>query len=433
MANHGATLRRWSERIGIDKIEEFVDVCLSLENLIDPQKPFAPPKPREEKRELGLLEAEPEDDDYGRIRVEREYMEDFLNPKEFVAAQKKKHEEEKAKAARFPASPERDVLGFLLDHAPLERWERDVLSAIRTEAYYFWPQMQTKIMNEGWASYWHSRLMTEKVCDDGEIIEYAERNAGVMETGNGRINPYKLGVELYRHVEERWDKGQFGKEWEDCDDLEARRTWNRRTGNGRKKLFEVRALYNDVTFIDEFLTPDFAIEQKMFTYSWSNRNDRFEVDTREFKAIKEKLLFKLTNFGQPFIFVEDGNHENRSELYLKHEHQGVDLDLEKARETLRCLFRVWKRPAAIATTLDGRPSTLRYDGKDHTTRSHPPPPPPPQGLGNRPQLVTKITNEDGVHHRKGSGNRPQLVTKVTNEDGVPTTRVCSPRPRRPRP
>jgi stage V sporulation protein R len=217
-------------------------------------------------------------------------------------------------------------------------------------------------------SYWHSRLMTEKICDDGEIIEYAERNAGVMDTSSGRLNPYKLGVELYRHVEERWDKGQFGKEWEDCDDLEARRTWNRRTGLGRKKIFEVRSLYNDVTFIDEFLTPEFVAEQKLYAFGYNARNDRFEIETRKFEEVKEKLLFQITNAGQPFIYVEDANHGNRGELLLRHDHQGIDLRVDYAREVLKALVRVWRRPVEIHTKLENKPTLLRFDGKEHVQR-----------------------------------------------------------------
>jgi stage V sporulation protein R len=138
-----------------------------------------------------------------------------------------------------------------------------------------------------------------------EIIDYADHAAGVLATsGRAQLNPYKLGVELYRNIEERWDKGQFGKEWEDCDDLDAKKNWNLRLGLGQEKIFEVRALYNDVTFIDEFLTPDFVREHKLFSFSWSNRNERYEIETREFKAVKEKLLFQLTNGGNPFIYVE---------------------------------------------------------------------------------------------------------------------------------
>lgn len=367
MANHGATIRRWADRIGIEKVEAFVDDCLALENLIDPGKPFVPARPKDAKRNDDLLDEQPED--VGRLRVEHEYMEEFINPREFVEAQQKKLEAEKERARRVPERPDRDVLGFLLDHAPLERWERDVLWVVRTEAYYFWPQMQTKIMNEGWASYWHSRLMTERVCDDGEIIEYAERNASVMETSGGRLNPYKLGVELFRHIEERWDRGQFGKEWEECDDVEARRNWNRRTGLGRKKIFEVRALYNDVTFIDEFLTPEFVVEQKLYSFGYNARNDRWEIESRAFEEVKEKLLFSLTNAGQPFIYVVDANLGNRGELLLEHDHQGIDLRLDWARDVLKSLVRVWRRPVEIHTKVENKPTLLRFDGKEHVQRA----------------------------------------------------------------
>jgi stage V sporulation protein R len=242
------------------------------------------------------------------------------------------------------------------------------LEIVREEAYYFWPQAQTKIMNEGWASYWHSKIMTGYAATGDEIIDYADRNASVLSTAGGRLNPYKLGVELFRHIEERWNRGQFGKDWEDCNDLEERKNWDLKLDLGRRKIFEVRALYTDVTLIDEFLTPDFVIENKLYTFGWSNRNERFEIDTREFKSVKDKLLAQLTNFGSPFIAVEDANFENRGELLLRHEHQGVDLDLEKARRTLENLSRVWRRPCALVTTIETRPSILRFDGKEHTTR-----------------------------------------------------------------
>jgi stage V sporulation protein R len=108
-----------------------------------------------------------------------------------------------------------------------------VLEVIRDEAYYFVPQMQTKIMNEGWASYWHSKLMTEKVLDASEIIDYAD-NARASRDERRALNPYKLGVELYRYIEERWNKGQFGREWEECDDLDEKKHWDLRLGLGRR-------------------------------------------------------------------------------------------------------------------------------------------------------------------------------------------------------
>ncbi len=367
MANHGSIVRRWANRVGIEKVEELVDVCLSLENLIDPQSPFSPPVERSGPL-AQLEEAEDEPEPLRLLKVERDYMESFINPDEFVEAQKKKIELEKEKAKRFPEAPDRDVLGFLVKNAPLERWERDVLNVIRREAYYFLPQMQTKIMNEGWASYWHSRLMTERICDASEIVDYAERNAGVMSTAGGKLNPYKLGVELFRHIEDRWNKGQFGKEWDECEDAEQRRLWDRRTGLGREKIFEVRKLYNDVTFIDEFLTPDFVMEHKMYAFGYNPRNDRWEIETRQFEQVKQRLLFQLTNAGNPVIRVVDANHNNRGELLLEHDHQGIDLRLDWAREVLAAIVRLWRRPVELHTIIEKKPSSLRFDGSDHTQK-----------------------------------------------------------------
>jgi stage V sporulation protein R len=372
MANHGAIVRRWANRIGIDKIEEFIDTCLSLENLIDVRKPFAPKdKGRAEKKSDDPFAQDREDkgEEIPLLRVDREYMQSYINPDEFVEKQRKKMADEKAREKRVPESPERDVMGFLIEHAPLERWERDVLNIIREEAYYFLPQMQTKIMNEGWATYWHSRLMTEKVCDASEIIDYANLCAGVLATAPGQLNPYKLGVELYRHVEDRWNRGMFGKEWDECDDLAARRDWNRRVMQGREKIFEVRKNYNDITFIDEFLTEDFVAAQKLYTFGYNEKRDRWEIEGRKFREVKEKMLFALTNAGQPFIDVVDKNHENRGELLIRHLHQGVDLRMDYAREVLGSLQRVWKRPVEIHTVIDGKPSLLRFDGKEHAQRA----------------------------------------------------------------
>jgi len=633
MANHGSRVRRAVARHGINKVEEFVDHCLSLENLIDPHAAFLGQRkrPRDDAEEKAAEEVP-------RLRS-KDYMESFINPAEYLEEQRAKIEAEKEKAKKFPERSERDVLAFLLEHAPLERWEHDILEIVREEAHYFVPQMQTKIMNEGWAcvdpdtlvftgeglrtmrdvvegrtsvvsdgekprrvydrniirnhptitmrtrrgfkvkgsithrvlladgetykrldelaigdrvkisggaglwptretmiiggdekretyaaaglqlvaseratptlltvslatrlarrthstvpeavlrspeavvrafldayferarrgnviaannekhaeqlqllllnlgvlanrtftaqessksreirsfvrreslqrawelqvvddepwedevvavepgegdvydisvetthryaaagfvhhnSYWHSRMMTEKILDASEIIDYADNAAGVLATAKGQLNPYKLGIELFRNIEERWDKGQFGKEWEECDDLAAKKNWNLRLGLGKKKVFEVRSLYNDVTFIDEFLTPDFAREAKLFSFSWSNRNERYEIETREFKQVKEKLLFQLTNAGSPFIYVEDANYENRGELLLRHDHQGMDLRVDYAKEVMRGLFRIWKRPVITQTIGDGKAVLLRYDGREHTTKT----------------------------------------------------------------
>ena len=263
----------------------------------------------------------------------------------------------------IPENPQKDIFLFLLLNAPLERWQHTVLEIIRDEAYYFAPQGMTKILNEGWASFWHSEIMTKKAARASEIVDFAEHHSGVVAMSPGRLNPYKLGLELLRDIEERWNKGKFGKEWEECDDFQAKRQWDTQTGLGRQKLFEVRRFHNDVTFIDEFLTPEFALEQKLFTFQYNRDTDLYEIASREFDEIKKKLLYRLTNFGQPFISLEDANYGNRGELYLRHRHEGIDLRLDYARDTLRNLHKIWTRPVHLEWDIDENKRLLSFAGR----------------------------------------------------------------------
>ncbi len=217
-------------------------------------------------------------------------------------------------------------------------------------------------------SYWHSTIMTQRALQASEIISFADLHSGVVATSSGRLNPYKLGLELLRDIEDRWNTGKFGKEYEECDDIAAKRNWDKQLGLGRQKIFDVRRLYNDVTFIDEFLTPEFVMEHKLFTFRYNRDTDFYEIASREFQEVKEKLLFRLTNFGQPFIYIEDANYNNRSELYLRHRHEGVDLKMDYARDTMRNLNKIWTRPIHLETILDEKKRLLSFDGRDFSER-----------------------------------------------------------------
>ncbi|MFC1705572.1 SpoVR family protein [Planctomycetota bacterium] len=362
MANHATRIRRYQETHGVDEVESFVDACLSLDNLIDVHSPFIK---RRRERPRSELEGDPNPHrTVEKIRSKR-YMDRYVNPPDFLAQQKKEIEEELSRQKSFPEHPERDVLLFLLEHAPLKRWQRDVLDIIREEAYYFAPQGMTKIMNEGWASYWHSKIMTTRALEPSELIDYASHHAGTMGSRPGVLNPYKIGIELFRDLEDRWNKGRFGKEWDECDDLERKRSWDLGLGRGMEKIFEVRKIYNDVLFIDEFLTPEFCEEHKLFTYEYDAQSGQYVIDRREFRAVKRKLLFSLTNFGQPVIYVEDGNHQNRGELYLRHDHHGVDLKVDYAKDTLTNVHALWTRPVHIETIVDKRRRVFSFDGEKH--------------------------------------------------------------------
>ncbi len=365
MANHATRIRKYTDRYGVDEVEAFIDACLSIEELIDPHLPFAP---RKKPRPRDSTEIEVAENKIWRIKS-KEYMERFLNPPEFIEKQKKQIKEKEKKEAGFPLEPQRDVLMFLIENAPLNRWKRDVLSMIREESYYFLPQRQTKIMNEGWASFWHSRILTEKCLKDSEVVDFADHHSKTLQTSPGQLNPYKLGIELFRDIKERWDKGRFGREYDECDDSHIRDAWDRKLMQGTAKIFEVRKLYNDLGFIDEFLTEDFAEEQKLFAYKFNKQSGRYEITSRDFETVKRQLLFGLTNFGNPIIDVYDGNYENRGELLLRHRHDGVDMRLDLASETLRNLEMIWTKPVHIATAVEGERKLLSHDGKEFKTSS----------------------------------------------------------------
>lgn len=359
MANHATRIRRYIDRYGLDEVEKFIDQCLSIENLIDRYSPYNPKKnvkdnEKDSERNISLLKSSG-----------KEFLDDYIH-----ASHRGQHREEdensdeKVEVVKFPERPERDVLLFLMNHAPLKNWQQDVLSIVRAEAYYYVPQGMTKIMNEGWASYWHSKMMTEKILTDSEVIDYADACAGTLAMSPMSFNPYKVGIELFRDIEERWNKGQFGKEWNECTDVDFKKRWNKEVGLGKEKIFQVRRDYNDVTFIDEFLTEEFCVKNKMFVYKYNQRTNQFEVDTRQFEGVKRQLLFQLTNFGQPIISVENTNYKNRGELLLTHLFEGVEMQQNYMQETLRNLFKIWKRPVNITTNVEGKEIVVSFDGKD---------------------------------------------------------------------
>lgn len=358
MANHATRIRRYIDRYGIEVVEDFIDTCLSLENLIDRHSPYVN-KDRATKDEVSPPQPR---DDY-RLKVDRDYMDKYINPPDYLQEQREKAQEEMKMSSHFPPQPEKDILKFLLFYAPLEDWQQDILSIIREEAYYFAPQGMTKIMNEGWASYWHTKMMTNDIMNDADVIDYADHHSGTVAMAPNGFNPYKVGIELFRHIEQRWDKGQFGKEWEECTDLSEKKRWDLKSNLGREKIFQVRRDYNDVTFIDEFMTEEFCVENKLFVYKFDEKSQKWYIDTRDFPQIKQQLLFQLTNFGQPIIDVVDANFENRGELLLRHLFEGIEMQPDYLNETMKNLYKIWKRPVTLATFMDKEPKLIRFDGE----------------------------------------------------------------------
>ena len=343
MGNHATRIKRYMDKYGVEVVEGFIDHVLSLENLIDRYNP--------EQMPTDLYKVTVVNEPL-ILKSSSSYMDPFINPKDKTRGEREE---------RVDFVPQKDVLKFLMDHAPLSDWQADVISILRKEAYYYSPQGMTKTLNEGWASYWHSKILTEHILSDSEAFEFADKHSGVMAMAPNGYNPYKIGIELLRDIEERWNRGQFGKDWEQCDDIQEKKHWDKKTGKGREKIFEVRKVLSDVAFIDQYLTKDFCLKHGFYVYKLDKKTNRFVVDTSDFEAIKQMLLFKMTNFGQPLISIVHNNFENRGELLLDHLHEGMDLQPDFMAETMKSLFVIWKRPIHLMTKMQEQVMMYSYD------------------------------------------------------------------------
>lgn len=379
MADHADIVDRIIKKQGLEKVEDFIEACLSIEDLIDQNAPF------KKKRE----ECEDEDDDSGcsscascsscdscpggknnkeddlnqyKMKT-KPYMDRHINTEEFLIKEKEKHMREKAKRKN---RPDKDIMKFILEHCDkLNGWQKDILSIIREEAYYFAPQRRTKIMNEGWATFWDSHIMSTMMLAGMEgIIDHADSHSKVVSGNPYQINPYRLGLLLFRDIKERWDKGQHGDAYENEKSLERRMNWNTEEGKGLEKIFQVREQMGDLGFISEFMTDDFIHKHKIYLWRYDSRSKKYKIASRDPREIKEDQLSKITNMGEPVIKAVDGNFQNNKSLLLMHEYVGQELNPQKTVKTLVNLFKVWQRPVYLHTFKDDKPIFYAFNGVD---------------------------------------------------------------------
>ena len=261
---------------------------------------------------------------------------------------------EAAKQIGLLEEPEKDIFGFLKDNAPLKPWQQDTISMLYEEALYFAPNRATKTGNEGFASWVDFNIMCRQgLCalgqkDEGSgIVEYAKHKMLVL-GGKYSQNPYKLGFELLMDIEDRWDKGRFGQEYEDCKSIHEKENWDKKLGLGREKVFEVRKHYNDVLLIAEFFTADFCEKKEFYEYQWYP-NGECKIVSKDFHKIKKKLLQRYTNGGLPDVRLVDQNHRGEGWLLLQHYYDGMELYVPYVNETLTSLYRIWQNNIVLAT------------------------------------------------------------------------------------
>jgi len=310
---YGATrVRRMIDQHGQEVVEKRLDDMLSLEGLIDPFVLRSHEGVREPQRSLS---------EHRGLRLEN-------FGREAAAA---------LPSRPGPQLPEADVLGYLVQEAPLADWERELLEIVRAEAYYFLPQRLTKVANEGWACYWHSKILTGGLLEASEIVDFADVHSGATAAAPGQFNPYRLGLRLFRYAE------SLGHD-----------------------LFMLRRIHNDVSFIDALVDERFALE-----YHGAEEKDSLAAREQGFdwKAWKENLLTSLSFGGQPRITLVDRDAEGEGELVLEHRHDGRDLQLGQSRECVKRLASLWGAPVHLHTRLDDEPCTLIARGEEVEVRT----------------------------------------------------------------
>ncbi|ASB52312.1 MULTISPECIES: SpoVR family protein [Bacillus] len=333
MAAAAERIKHYERMHGIKEVESFLDAILAIQEHIDPS--LVRPKL------LWSVDDEEEDEE-----------ETAPSPYDDLWGMDKPKQVKKKKGKKpFPPRPEKDILLFIEEHSrELEPWQRDILTMMREEMLYFWPQLETKIMNEGWASYWHQRIIRELDLTSDEAIEFAKLNAGVVQPSKTGINPYYLGLKIFEDIEERYDNP--------TDEMKKSGV---KPGSGREKMFEVREIESDISFIRNYLTKDLVMREDLYLFQKQGRD--YKVIDKEWKAVRDQLVNMRVNGGFPYLTVNDGDYLKNNELYIKHWYEGIELDLKYLEKVLPYLYQLWGRSVHIESVLEDREVMFSYDGK----------------------------------------------------------------------
>ncbi len=231
------------------------------------------------------------------------------------------------------ASAPDDVMGFVIQHAPhLESWERHALATLYTEARYFWPQQLTKVSNEGYATFWHQRILRQTELSPEEAWEVSRLHASVVQVTQPQLNPYRLGLALYQQL---WTDG------------------------GVDRVLDARTQYDDLGLIRS------AFQEGMVEHSglalYRPQESSPEPRVGSFAAIQSQLLRDLENGGIPHMSVQQ--EDSLPELALWHHHDGRDLDFTVLPFAMRLVAsRLWKGKVRIRTVRQRVPHVVSHDG-----------------------------------------------------------------------
>jgi stage V sporulation protein R len=336
MAATAERIRQYEIQYGKPEVEKFLDAVLAIDEHIDPS--LMRPK-------LAWSMEDLDDEDIDSSPAPTPY-DDLWNMDE-----KNKNDDKKKPKKQFPPKPEKDLLLFIETYSrELEEWQRDILTMMREEMLYFWPQLETKIMNEGWASYWHQRILRELDLTSSEALEFAKLNAGVVQPSKTGINPYYLGIKMYEDIEERYN-----------NPTEEMKRVGIEPGSGREKIFEVRELDSDISFLRNYLTKDLVTREDMYLFQKQGRD--YKIVDKNWKQVRDQLVGMRVNGGFPYITVNDGDYLKNGELYMKHWYEGIELDVKYLEKVLPYIYQLWGRTVHMESVIEERPMLFSYDGK----------------------------------------------------------------------
>ncbi|MGM0876815.1 MAG: SpoVR family protein [Bacillota bacterium] len=336
MAATAERIKQYEIEYGRQEVETFLDAVLSIQEHIDPS--LVRPK-----LAWSIDDIEFEEEEERKASPYDDLWKLDQKPQPQRPLNKKKR--------KFPPSPEKDILLFIEEYSrELEDWQRDILTMMREEMLYFWPQLETKIMNEGWASYWHQRIIRELDLTSDESIEFAKLNAGVVQPSKTSINPYYLGLKIFEDIEDRYN-----------NPTEEMKIFGATPGSGREKMFEVREVESDISFIRNYLTKDLVLREDMYLFQKQGRD--YKVVDKQWEAVRDQLVSMRVNGGFPYITVNDGDYLKNNELYLKHWFEDIELDLKYLEKVLPYVHQLWGRPVHMESVLEDKPVLFSYDGK----------------------------------------------------------------------
>jgi stage V sporulation protein R len=240
---------------------------------------------------------------------------------------------------RIPVEPEEDLLLFLYQYGRLSDWERDILQIVREESLYFLPQIETKIMNEGWASYWHYRILNQLELPQELHIEFLKRHNQVIRPVEGTLNPYHIGFKIFEQLDrEHPDDPRF--------------------------IFSVRENERDFSFIMRFLTWELCRDLNLFQYVKRGRDFVINQvpDEKGWKVIRDTLAQNIGIAMIPNIKVIEVKNKNNT-LFLDHEWNSRELNMEYAHQTLKNIAFLWKGKVQLRTVVRANYQILESDGE----------------------------------------------------------------------